>query len=130
MGWIAALKQGSPSAGSIETLLVKDGGRADGSKAVTLVDGTGGSGTMTVTMGAPSSNVTDGFVKTIIRIDETAQIVGVLPDAALRGDEPTADAISFPSGVKGGVARYIWAGEKWYAIPGVTAAADLDITVG
>ena len=42
MGWIAALKQGSPSAGSVETLLVKDGGRADGSKAVTFVDGTGG----------------------------------------------------------------------------------------
>ena len=48
----------------------------------------------------------------------------------LTAQEATADAVSFPSGVKGGVARYIWAGEKWYAIPGVTSASDLDITVG
>ena len=130
MGWIAALKQGSPSVGDTETLVVVNETVVNPDLAVTFVDGTGLSGAGAVTFGAPGSHIEDGYIKTIIRIDETAQAISCLADPGVRGDEATADAITFPSGYKGGVARYVWAGGAWYAIPGVTAAADLDITVG
>tara|TARA_R110000824_G_scaffold24049_2_gene85091 strand:+ start:218 stop:610 length:393 start_codon:yes stop_codon:yes gene_type:complete len=130
MGWIAALKQGSPSVGDTETLVVVNDSVANPGIAVTFVDGTGLSGAGNVTFGAPPSHIQDGFIKTIIRIDETAQTISCLADAAVRGDEAEADSITFLSEVKGGVARYVWAGGVWYAIKGGDAIADLDVTVG
>lgn len=130
MGWIAALKQGSPSVGDTETLVVNDVTVINPDVAITFVDGTGLSGSAGVSFGAPGAHIQDGYVKTVIRIDEVAQTIIVLPDSDVRGDESDADAVTFLSEKKGGVGRWVWANKLWYLIPGGDAAADLDITVG
>tara|TARA_R100001082_G_C4350022_1_gene154142 strand:- start:312 stop:704 length:393 start_codon:yes stop_codon:yes gene_type:complete len=129
MGWIAALKQGSPSVGDTETLVVKDETKVNPDVPITFVDGTGLSGEGGVSFGAPGSHIQDGYVKTIIRIDEVAQNIVCLPDSDVRGDESDSDAVTFLSGKKGGVGRWVWANKTWYLIPGGDAEADLDITV-
>ena len=130
MGWIAALKQGVPSEGKVEKLTYPFPTNLDPSIAFTTLDGTGATGTTTLNLTKPSSFLAPGFIKTVVRLDATAQAIIIDVAAAVRGDENTADQTQFLASKKGGVARYVLSGDAWFNIPGGDAAADLDITIG